>query len=86
MINPAITAIIAREEPTMIAFRRDLHAHPELPWRRSAPRIASPPNWTPSESLTGVLILAESSPISLAARRVKPWPCVPIWMPYRCWS
>lgn len=41
MINPAITAIIAREEQATIDFRRDLHAHPELPWeeRRTTERV-----------------------------------------------
>lgn len=43
MINPAITEIIAREEQAMIDFRRDLHAHPELPWEenRTTDRVAS---------------------------------------------
>ncbi|AOV13467.1 amidohydrolase [Klebsiella michiganensis] len=43
MINPDITAIIAREEQAMIAFRRDLHAHPELPWeeKRTTDRVAA---------------------------------------------
>lgn len=72
MINPDITAIIARQEQAMIAFRRDLHAHPELPGRRSARRIASPPNWRLSVSLIAALIPPESSPTSSAASRVKP--------------
>lgn len=76
MINPDITAIIAREEQAMIAFRRDLHAHPELPWeeKRTTDRVAAgriPP---------------ESSPTSPASSRVKPWLCAPIWMRYRWWS
>ena len=43
MINPDITAIIARQEQAMIAFRRDLHAHPELPWeeKRTTDRVAA---------------------------------------------
>lgn len=43
MINPAITAIVAREEQATIAFRRDLHAHPELPWeeRRTTERVVA---------------------------------------------
>lgn len=43
MINPAITEIIAREEQAMIDFRRDLHAHPELPWeeKRTTDCVAS---------------------------------------------
>ncbi|WP_404653255.1 amidohydrolase [Raoultella terrigena] len=43
MINPAITAILAREEQATIAFRRDLHAHPELPWeeRRTTERVVA---------------------------------------------
>ncbi|MGZ9874297.1 amidohydrolase [Raoultella ornithinolytica] len=43
MINPVITAIIAREEQATIDFRRDLHAHPELPWeeRRTTDRVVA---------------------------------------------
>lgn len=43
MINPAITAIVAREVQATIAFRRDLHAHPELPWeeRRTTERVVA---------------------------------------------
>lgn len=43
MINPVITAIIAREEQATIDFRRDLHAHPELSWeeRRTTDRVVA---------------------------------------------
>lgn len=43
MINPTITAIVADHEQEMIAFRRDLHANPELPWEehRTTERVAA---------------------------------------------
>lgn len=42
MINNTITAAIKKYTPEMIAFRRDLHAHPELPFEevRTTHRIA----------------------------------------------
>lgn len=42
MINKTITAAIKKHTPEMIAFRRDLHAHPELPFEeiRTTKRIA----------------------------------------------
>ncbi len=42
MINNNITAAIKKHTAEMIAFRRDLHAHPELPWEefRTTKRIA----------------------------------------------
>lgn len=57
MINPVITAIIAREEQATIDFRRDLHAHPELPWeeRRTTDRV-----------------VAELENIGIACRRTAP--------------
>ena len=41
MINKIITAAIKKHTPEMIAFRRDLHAHPELPFEeiRTTKRI-----------------------------------------------
>lgn len=42
MISSIITAAIKKHTPEMIAFRRDLHAHPELPFEevRTTQRIA----------------------------------------------
>ena len=61
MINPDITAIIAREEQAMIAFVATCTPIRNFPGRRSAPRIASPPDWRPSVSLTAGRIPPESS-------------------------
>ncbi len=43
MTNPAITAFIKAHQQQMIDFRRDLHAHPELPWeeKRTTQQVAS---------------------------------------------
>lgn len=42
MTNPNIAASVKKYEDEMIAFRRDLHAHPELPWEevRTTQKIA----------------------------------------------
>ncbi|SQI35917.1 Uncharacterized hydrolase YxeP [Leminorella richardii] len=42
MSNPDIAASIKKHQDQMIAFRRDLHAHPELPWEeiRTTKKIA----------------------------------------------
>lgn len=42
MINQQITAIIKQNKDELIAFRRDLHSYPELPWEevRTTKRIA----------------------------------------------
>ncbi|WP_159565924.1 amidohydrolase [Budvicia diplopodorum] len=42
MINPNIAASIKNHQQEMIAFRRDLHAHPELPWEevRTTQKVA----------------------------------------------
>lgn len=42
MTNPNIAASVRKYEDEMIAFRRDLHAHPELPWEevRTTQKIA----------------------------------------------
>lgn len=42
MVNTTITAAIKKHTADMIAFRRDLHSHPELPWEevRTTKRIA----------------------------------------------
>lgn len=57
MINPEITAIVAREEQAMIARRRDLHAHPELPWE---------------EQRTTERVIDELQAIGIACRRTEP--------------
>ncbi|MDS6632472.1 M20/M25/M40 family metallo-hydrolase [Klebsiella michiganensis] len=87
MINPDITAIIAREEQAMIAFRRDLHAHPELPWeeKRTTDRVAAGLEaiGIPYRRTHPTGIIAD---IAGGTSRVKPWLCAPIWMRYRWWS
>ncbi|WP_058913244.1 amidohydrolase [Entomohabitans teleogrylli] len=42
MTNPAIAAFVKENQQRMIDFRRDLHAHPELPWeeKRTTQQIA----------------------------------------------
>jgi amidohydrolase len=42
MVNQHISASVAANKAAMIAFRRDLHSHPELPWEevRTTQRIA----------------------------------------------
>ncbi|MDR0806819.1 MAG: amidohydrolase [Enterobacteriaceae bacterium] len=42
MTNSTITASIIKHQDEMIAFRRDLHAHPELPWEeiRTTQKVA----------------------------------------------
>lgn len=57
MINPEITAIIAREEQKTIDLRRDLHAHPELPWE---------------EQRTTEHVVAELASIGIPYRRTVP--------------
>ncbi len=43
MTNPAIAAFIKAHQQQMIDFRRDLHAHPELPWeeKRTTQQVAN---------------------------------------------
>lgn len=42
MSNPDIAASVKKHQDEMIAFRRDLHAHPELPWEefRTTEKVA----------------------------------------------